>query len=111
MVKTNQQPKFGLVQLIRLLVFVIIFITLVNYLSSNQAKPLAKVNITPIVQLSLNIINQFIPASLVDKINQIPQTPLVLGVSQQLDDFPQKQIGQLKKMMADYIYQAIINNQ
>lgn len=111
MAKTNQQPKFGLVQLLRLVIFIIIFITLVNYLSSSQAKPMAKINFNPMVQLSLKTINQYIPPSLLKKINQIPQTPLVLGVSQQLDNFPQKQISQLKKIMADYIYQAIINNQ
>ncbi len=72
---------------------------------------------TGIVSSFLTSLINKIPPQTVERFNQIPQTPAVLGVTKtidhiklNLDGFPGKQINDFKKAIFTQIYQSIIKD-
>lgn len=114
----DKQPfSFGLTQLIRLIIFSILFYSLINYFSNKTNKNI-KIDQKQLENTTSkfieNIYNQ-IPDDTKQKISDIPNTPLVLGATQQLETLktqviklPNQLINNLKKEILKKISQSIL---
>ncbi len=121
MAKNDKQPfSFGITQLIRLIIFSILFYNLINYLSSNTIKAGQLDFIdqaqsqTFITKNFQNIYNQ-IPDDTKQKISDLPNTPLVLGATQQFEgiksyliDLPNQLINNIKKEILKKVSQSLL---
>ena len=118
MAKVDKQPfSFGLTQLIRLIVFSILFYSLINYFSNNTNKNI-KIDQKQVENSTSkfieNIYNQ-IPDNTKQKISDIPNTPLVLGATDQFEsiktkitNLPNLLINNLKKEILKKISESIL---
>jgi len=116
--KVDKQPfSFGLTQLIRLIVFSILFYSLINYFSNNTNKNI-KIDQKQVENSTSkfieNIYNQ-IPDNTKQKISDIPNTPLVLGATDQFEsiktkitNLPNLLINNLKKEILKKISESIL---
>jgi len=116
--KMDKQPfSFGLTQLIRLIIFSILFYSLINYFSQNTNKNI-KIDQKQVENTTSkfieNIYNQ-IPDNTKQKISDIPNTPLVLGVTDQfksiktqITKLPNILINNLKKEILKKISESIL---
>jgi len=114
----DKQPfSFGLTQLIRLIIFSILFYSLINYFSQNTNKNI-KIDQKQVENTTSkfieNIYNQ-IPDNTKQKISDIPNTPLVLGVTDQfksiktqITKLPNILINNLKKEILKKISESIL---
>lgn len=118
MAKRDKQPfSFGLTQLIRFIIFSILFYSLINYFSQNTNKNI-KIDQKQVENTTSkfieNIYNQ-IPDNTKQKISDIPNTPLVLGVTDQfksiktqITKLPNILINNLKKEILKKISESIL---
>lgn len=95
--------RFGLKHLLRLIIFVIVYYFLINYLTTNP---------TPSTNLNLNPqkLSQFIPSDSQAQLSKLNQHPLLSQIQQQLNGFPQKQLKDFQIWLIREVSKSIINN-
>lgn len=121
MARKDKQPfRFGLTQLVRLIVFSILFYNLINYFSKNTIKAgqldfIDKAQSQTFITKNFqNLYNQ-IPEQTKQKITDLPNTSLVLGATQQFEgiksylfDLPNHLINNIKKEILKKISQSLL---
>lgn len=110
MAKRDKQPfSFGLSQLIRLIIFSFLFYSLINYFSNNTNKNI-KIEQKQLENTTSkfieNIYNQ-IPDNTKQKISDIPNTPLVLGITDQFKTI-KTQITKLPNLLINNLKEEIL---
>lgn len=109
--KEKPHFRFGLSQLFRVSLFLLIFTYLVTNLSQAKSPPpylhIYFNEFLPNISTSLH---KVLPNDFIEKLNKIPSTPLVTSVTLYLKDFPSKQVNQFKNEIAKQIYQSIIRD-
>lgn len=110
MAKRDKQPfSFGLSQLIRLIIFSFLFYSLINYFSNNTNKNI-KIEQKQLENTTSkfieNIYNQ-IPDNTKQKISDIPDTPLVLGITDQFKTI-KTQITKLPDLLINNLKEEIL---
>jgi len=108
--KRHKQPfSFGLSQLIRLIIFSFLFYSLINYFSNNTNKNI-KIEQKQLENTTSkfieNIYNQ-IPDNTKQKISDIPNTPLVLGITDQFKTI-KTQITKLPDLLINNLKEEIL---
>jgi len=108
--KRHKQPfSFGLSQLIRLIIFSFLFYSLINYFSNNTNKNI-KIEQKQLENTTSkfieNIYNQ-IPDNTKQKISDIPNTPLVLGITDQFKTI-KTQITKLPNLLINNLKEEIL---
>lgn len=107
--RDKQSFSFGLSQLIRLIIFSFLFYSLINYFSNNTNKNI-KIEQKQLENTTSkfieNIYNQ-IPDNTKQKISDIPDTPLVLGITDQFKTI-KTQITKLPDLLINNLKEEIL---
>ena len=118
MKKLKKKPfRFTFGHLIRLGIFIGLIYFLINYFSQNQANFNTQNDVLGDKVPTVDIINKYstdiyqkIPPDTQQKINKLPELPIILEIKKQLNGFPAKQINQFKLDLIDKISQDLKNS-
>lgn len=102
---------FGWQHLFRIVIFIVIYFLLINFLSTTSSP------VIPNANLVLPDVTQMLPQESRQQLSQVSRHPVVTFVqdkigllNQQLQDFPQSQIKQFQLWLVKSVSNQLINN-